>query len=84
MVTRRRQSWRTAGGSRINPGKPHGILPLAVTDLVAGGMSPADALATATSVAATACGLSDHKGHIRAGYDAGLARPLSPSGAATE
>jgi imidazolonepropionase-like amidohydrolase len=35
-------------------------------------MSPADALATATSVAADTCGLGDRKGHIRAGYDADL------------
>jgi imidazolonepropionase-like amidohydrolase len=48
------------------------MLPIAVADLVAGGMSAADALATATSVAAAACGLSDRKGHIRAGYDADL------------
>ncbi|MEU0030875.1 amidohydrolase family protein [Streptomyces sp. NPDC006335] len=60
----------TDGG--INPGKAHGILPLAIADLVTGGMSPADALATATSVAAEACGLGDRKGHIRAGYDADL------------
>jgi imidazolonepropionase-like amidohydrolase len=53
----------TDGG--IGPGKPHGTLPIAVADLVAGGMSAADALATATSVAAAACGLSDRKGHIR-------------------
>jgi imidazolonepropionase-like amidohydrolase len=73
----------TDGG--INPGKPHGLLPIAVADLVAGGMSPADALATATSVAAAACGLGDRKGHIRAGYDADLivvdGDPLSDIGA---
>lgn len=73
----------TDGG--INPGKPHGILPITVADLVAGGMSPADALATATSVAAAACGLGDRKGHIRAGYDADLivvdGDPLSDIGA---
>jgi len=57
----------TDGG--INPGKPHGILPTAITDLVSGGMPAADALATATSVAAAACGLNDRKGHIRAGHD---------------
>ena len=60
----------TDGG--INPGKAHGILPSAVIALVSGGMSPADALATATSLAADACGLGDHKGHIRAGNDADL------------
>ena len=60
----------TDGG--INPGKAHGILPSAVIALVSGGMSPADALATATSLAADACGLGDHKGRIRAGNDADL------------
>ena len=60
----------TDGG--INPGKPHGILPSAVIALVSGGMSPPDALATATSLAADACGLGDHKGRIRAGHDADL------------
>ncbi|WP_239014931.1 amidohydrolase family protein [Streptomyces sp. CdTB01] len=60
----------TDGG--INPGKPHGILPRAIADLVAGGMAPADALASATSTAADACGLGDRKGHIRVGHDADL------------
>ena len=60
----------TDGG--INPGKAHGILPSAVIALVSGGMSTADALATATSLAADACGLGDHKGRIRAGNDADL------------
>ena len=40
----------TDGG--INPGKAHGILPSAVIALVSGGLSPAEALATATSLAA--------------------------------
>jgi imidazolonepropionase-like amidohydrolase len=60
----------TDGG--ISPGKPHGILPRAVADLVSGGMPAADALATATSAAATACGVGDRKGHIRTGYHADL------------
>jgi imidazolonepropionase-like amidohydrolase len=69
----------TDGG--ISPGKAHGILPFAIEALVDGGVAPADALATATSLAAAACGLSDRKGHIRAGHDADLiivdADPLS-------
>jgi imidazolonepropionase-like amidohydrolase len=73
----------TDGG--INPGKAHGILPSAVIALVSGGMTPADALATATSVAADACGLGDRKGHVRAGHDADLivldGDPLSDIGA---
>ncbi|MFC9532094.1 amidohydrolase family protein [Streptomyces sp. NPDC056975] len=60
----------TDGG--ISPGTPHGSLPRAVMDLVSGGMAAADALATATSVAARACGLGDRKGRVRTGYDADL------------
>jgi imidazolonepropionase-like amidohydrolase len=60
----------TDGG--INPGKAHGILPSAVIALASGGMTPAEALATATSLAADACGLGDRKGRVRAGHDADL------------
>jgi imidazolonepropionase-like amidohydrolase len=52
--------------------KPHGMLPLSVAALVAGGVSTAAALATATSLAAQACGLGDRKGRLWAGYDADL------------
>jgi imidazolonepropionase-like amidohydrolase len=52
--------------------KPHGMLPLSVAALVAGGVSTVAALATATSLAAEACGLGDRKGCLRAGYDADL------------
>jgi imidazolonepropionase-like amidohydrolase len=60
----------TDGG--INPGKPHGMLPQAIAQLVQGGMAPADALASATSVAADVCGLGHRKGSIRPGHDADL------------
>jgi imidazolonepropionase-like amidohydrolase len=56
----------------ISVGKPHGIMPEAVISLVDGGVSPAEALATATSLAAAACGLADRKGRVLAGYDADL------------
>ena len=56
----------------ISAGRPHGILANAIADLVAGGIPAADALASATSVAARACGLGDRKGRLRAGYDADL------------
>ena len=73
----------TDGG--INPGKAHGILPSAVIALVSGGLSAAEALATATSLAAAACGLGDRKGHVRVGHDADLiileGDPLSDIGA---
>jgi len=56
----------------LNPGKPHGVLPLAVADLVAGGVPVAAALASATGVAAKACGLAGRTGRLRAGLDADL------------
>jgi imidazolonepropionase-like amidohydrolase len=56
----------------ISAGKPHGILALAIADLVAGGVPADDALASATSMAAQACGLADRKGRLRPGYDADL------------
>ena len=46
----------------ISAGRPYGILANALADLVAGGIPAADALASATSVAARACGLGDRKG----------------------
>jgi imidazolonepropionase-like amidohydrolase len=56
----------------ISAGKPHGILPEAVIDLVRAGLSPAGALASATSVAARACGVGERKGRLGIGYDADL------------
>lgn len=56
--------------SGISAGKPHGLLPRAVVDLVTAGVPVTDALASATSLAARACGLGDRKGLLRAGYDA--------------
>ena len=56
----------------ISSGKPHGILALAIADLIAGGIPAPGALATATSLTAGACGLGDRKGSLRAGYDADL------------
>jgi imidazolonepropionase-like amidohydrolase len=60
----------TDGG--INPGKPHGVLAQAIAHLILGGMAPADALASATSVAADVCRLGHRKGRIRPGHDADL------------
>jgi imidazolonepropionase-like amidohydrolase len=54
----------------ISDGKPHGLLYESVGGLAAGGVSAADALASATSVAAEGCGLGDRKGRLREGYDA--------------
>jgi imidazolonepropionase-like amidohydrolase len=60
----------TDGG--ISAAKPHGLLPVSVAFLVEGGVSTVAALASATALAADACGLGDRKGRLRAGYDADL------------
>ncbi|MDQ4009443.1 MAG: amidohydrolase family protein [Actinomycetota bacterium] len=60
----------TDGG--IADSKPHGILPTAIADLVASGVSASEALASATSIAAQVCGLGTRKGGLRVGYDADL------------
>jgi imidazolonepropionase-like amidohydrolase len=62
----------SGGDSGISAGKPHGILALAIADLVIAGIPAAAALATATSTAAQACGLGGRKGWLRPGYDADI------------
>lgn len=62
----------SGGDSGINPGKRHGVLPFAIVDLVAAGASPETALASATGLAARACGLSGRTGRLRSGLDADL------------
>jgi imidazolonepropionase-like amidohydrolase len=56
----------------INPDKPHGVLAMAVADLVEYGVPAAQALASATSAAADGIGLGRRKGRLRAGFDADL------------
>ena len=57
----------------IGPSKRHGLVPMAIADLVAAcGMAPADALASATSVAARACGLEHRAGRLAPGLQADL------------
>ena len=56
--------------SGIGPAKRHGVLPYAVCELVTAGLSVTEALATATSGAAEACGVSTRKGRLAPGYDA--------------
>jgi imidazolonepropionase-like amidohydrolase len=56
----------------ISPSRRHGVLPEAVIDLVDGGLSSADALASATSLAAKACGVGNRKGRLATGFDADL------------
>ena len=56
----------------IHPGKPHGVLPYAVAELVSAGVDPVRALASATSGAAAACGLGAVTGRLRPGFAADL------------
>src|ERR1700746_1022283 len=58
--------------SGIGPAKRHGVLPHAVCELVIAGLSVTEALATATSGAAQACGVGARKGRLAPGYDADL------------
>jgi imidazolonepropionase-like amidohydrolase len=58
--------------SGIGPAKRHGVLPHAVCELVTAGLSVTQALATATSGAAQACGVGACKGRLAPGYDADL------------
>lgn len=58
--------------SGLNPGKRHGLLGLAVGELVTAGLGTAEAVTTATSGAADVIGLGRRKGRLAAGYDADL------------
>jgi imidazolonepropionase-like amidohydrolase len=54
----------------ISPAKPHDVLPYAIAFLARAGLSSAEALAAATSVAAEVCGLADRTGALEVGKDA--------------
>ncbi|MEU7434939.1 amidohydrolase family protein [Streptomyces sioyaensis] len=54
------------------PRKPHGVLPHGIIHLGSLGLAHTEALASATTLAAQACGLADRKGRIAVGYDADL------------
>jgi imidazolonepropionase-like amidohydrolase len=56
----------------ISPQRPHDSLPHAVAFLAGCGMSNAEALCCATSVAADVCGVGDRKGTLQVGKDADL------------
>jgi imidazolonepropionase-like amidohydrolase len=58
--------------SGVGPLKRHGGLPGAIIDLALAGYSPAEALATATTVAADACGLAGVTGALTPGLAADL------------
>jgi len=54
------------------PAKRHGIVDLALAALVEGGFSIADAVASATAVAAQACGLAHVTGRLQPGLAADI------------
>jgi imidazolonepropionase-like amidohydrolase len=56
----------------IGPGKPHGVLPHGLADLVAAGIPIVDALTAATGEAARVCGLDGRTGRLAVGLDADL------------
>ena len=56
----------------IGPGKLHGLLPVAVSQMVDSGLPAQAALASATSVAARACRLEQRTGRLAVGLDADL------------
>jgi imidazolonepropionase-like amidohydrolase len=54
----------------VGPGKPHDVLPHALAHLAQAGFSPTEMLTILTADAAEVCRVGDHKGRLRAGYDA--------------
>ncbi|MCW2544397.1 MAG: Xaa-Pro dipeptidase [Frankiales bacterium] len=56
----------------VGPGKPHGVLPNALRDLVDAGIASDVGLAMMTSLSADALGLAGTKGSLTAGADADL------------
>lgn len=52
--------------------KPHDVMPRGVAQLCDIGLTPLEALTSATKLAAEVCGLHDSKGRIKAGHDADL------------
>jgi imidazolonepropionase-like amidohydrolase len=57
----------------ISPAKRHGLVPMAIADLVGVcGLAPAAALAAATGLAARACGLDTRTGRLAPGLQADL------------
>ena len=56
----------------IAPPKPHGLLPYSVLQMLEFGLTPAQALRSATALAAEACGLQGRKGVLSVGADADI------------
>jgi imidazolonepropionase-like amidohydrolase len=55
-----------------SPLRPHGVLPHGIMMLSRNGFTNAEAIESATSLAAAACGLSHRKGRVMPGFDADL------------
>jgi imidazolonepropionase-like amidohydrolase len=74
MLQLHRDGARIVGGSDagVGPGKPHGVLPHALRQVVEAGVTAEDALAMLTSRSADALGLSGVKGSLVEGADADL------------
>jgi imidazolonepropionase-like amidohydrolase len=56
----------------VSPSKPHDVLPHGIAFLTRAGLTNAEALAAATSLCASACGVADRKGALEVGKDADL------------
>jgi imidazolonepropionase-like amidohydrolase len=56
----------------ISPAKPHDALPYGISVLAHAGLTNAEALSAATSVAAAACGVGHRKGRLSPGMDADI------------
>jgi imidazolonepropionase-like amidohydrolase len=56
----------------VSPSRPHDVLPHGIAFLARAGLTNAEALSAATSIAAEACGVADRKGAIQPGKDADL------------
>ena len=86
LVARHREPLRSARGrlhalgallvcgtdAGIGHAKPHDVLPYALADFVAFGLTPAQGLAAMTREAAGACGVGRTKGQLAPGFDADL------------
>jgi imidazolonepropionase-like amidohydrolase len=56
----------------IGPSKRHGLVPMAVAELVEAGLTASEAVESATSLAARACGVHPRTGRLGVGLDADL------------
>lgn len=62
----------TGADAGVSPIKPHDAVRHAVPQMVFLGLSPYEALRSATSLEAEVCGLAHRKGRLAVGYDADI------------